>query len=44
MHVLAADWIVVQGARERMFCLAAPAPCACSRSLACCPVDLICVL
>jgi hypothetical protein len=44
MHVLAAGWIVVQGARERMFRLAALAPCACSRSLACRPVDLICVL
>jgi hypothetical protein len=26
MHVLAADWIVVQGARERMFCLAREEP------------------
>jgi hypothetical protein len=32
--------MVVQGARERMFCRVAATPCACSGSLACCPVDL----
>ena len=34
--------MVVQGARERMFCHIAPIRMPCSRSLACCPVDLIC--
>ena len=32
--------MVVQGARERMFCHVAPIRMPCSRSLACCPVDL----
>jgi len=34
--------MVVQGARERMFCHVAPIRLPCSRSSACCPVDLIC--
>jgi hypothetical protein len=34
--------MIVQGARERMFCHVAPIRLPCSRSLACCPVDLIC--
>ena len=34
--------MVVQGTRERMYCHIAPIRMPCSRSLACCPVDLIC--
>jgi|ERR1019366_8660096 hypothetical protein len=34
--------MVAQGARERMFCHVVPIGMPCTRSLACCLVDLIC--